>query len=67
MNPDLMHPASERSAEDHAGLPVVVHPLELGPTFFALRGHLQKNINEPKFIFKSYKIKEHFISRKNII
>ena len=44
MNPDLMHPASERSAEDHAGLPVVVHPLELGPTFFALRGHVQKKL-----------------------
>ena len=57
MNPDLMHPASERPAEDHAGLPVVVHPLELGPTFFALRGHLQKILMSLSLFLKVTKLR----------
>ena len=44
MYPDLMHPASEWSAQDNTGLPVVVHPLKFGPALLTLRGHLQEKI-----------------------
>ena len=37
---DLMHPPSERSAEDHAGGPVEAHPLELRPALLAMAGDL---------------------------
>ena len=40
MDSDLVHPASEGSAEDHAGAAVVAHPLKLGPALLAMGGHL---------------------------
>ena len=38
MHPNLMHPSGKGSAEDNAGLPVEVHPLELGATLLAVGG-----------------------------
>ena len=40
MNPDLMHPASPRPAEHHAGPPVEAEPLELRVAVLAVRAHL---------------------------
>ena len=37
---DLMHPAGERSAENHTGRPVEAHPLELRPALLAVAGDL---------------------------
>ena len=37
---DLMHPPSERPAEDHASGPVEAHPLELRPALLAVAGDL---------------------------
>ena len=37
---DLMHPAGERSAENHTGRSVEAHPLELRPALLAVTGDL---------------------------
>ena len=37
---DLMHPPSERPAENHTGAPIEAHPLELRPALLAVAGDL---------------------------
>ena len=37
MDPDLMHPSGERSAENYTRLSVKVHPFKLRPAFFTVR------------------------------
>ena len=37
---DLMHPPSERPAENHTGGPIEAHPLELRPALLAVTGDL---------------------------